>query len=369
MLSLPQIFIVSLLTIVTVIGIPGNSLIIAVYANKPRKTSAHIFILALGFTDLFVCTILPTLMYTVIHAFNGNRALCLFQHYSSAYGVHLSFILSGIIAIDRYLMVSQPSKRKITAGNAKLTVMLALIVSCIMTVPTVIITDIIDLKYYTFTFRSCNSDPRSAVEKAITMIKFVLMLSIVFTVGILYVKLYRIVKQSRVRVHDANGLQQVQQQVQQDDTTLNTLSVRIQQAPIPGAAAERGTDTDSDPTSTDDRPPGSSIGTTNRLATHQQQRSGLRNRTTLMLLVVTSVMFLSWIPPTVIGISSIIKWDGPQQSFLLMTNGERMTSIFFQMLFSVNHGANAIIYGAVNKHFRQDCYALLRKLSIQCNQT
>ena len=98
----------------------------------------------------------------------------------------------------------------------------------------------------------------------------------------------------------------------------------------------------------------------------QRQRIGAEGAfqiwTTLMFIIVTCGLFISWIPPAATGIKSILSWKNPQEKLMHMTEKEKWTNALFQMFFSINHTANAIVYWTVNKHFRQGTLNLLRKM-------
>lgn len=371
-----QAWIISILSIVLIIGVPGNSLIIAVYASKPRKSSAHIFILALAAVDLFVCLTFPSIIYDVMNYKDSNEVVCLMLHYTSAYGVHLAFILNGIIAVNRFLVVSRP-RQHLPLLNGKGSIILILIscvISLILTIPTFVNTGVLNIQIYTLNLHICNTEPSTFPQKIIVFLKYIFMIGVECLVGIAYFKLYRSIRYlGRVGVAPAEAPTTSTNRTNPGDnenTTRVTIAVTTSQngphdGRIPGS---------------DD----STIRSTQRVAiisgngivgespdarmdhSNQQQptikRNIVRNRTNLMLITVTSVMFMSWIPPAFIGISSIFWWDDPQQKLLHMGRQERQISVLFQMLFCINHGANVIVYVAINKHFRKDCTKVLHKL-------
>ena len=205
------------------------------------------------------------------------------------------------------------------------------------------------------------------------------MITVVYLVGIAYFKLYR-----SIRYLGRVGVAPAEAPTTSTNRTIlgvneNTNSTRVT---IAVTTSQNGPHDGQIPGSDD-----STIRSTQRVAiisgivgespdartdhSNQQQptikRNIVRNRTNLMLITVTSVMFMSWIPPAFIGVSSIFWWDDPQQKLLHMGHQERLTSILFQMLFCINHGANVIVYGAINKHFRKDCTKVLQKLARTLN--
>ena len=373
-----QAWIASLLGLVSFTGIPGNILIILVYLKKATKSSAHVLILALASTDLFVCLVLPLIIYDVFNAVDGSRAVCLLKHYTSGFGVHLSFVLSGVIAFDRFMAVSRPHNR-LNIRYAKVVVIGCLVVAGILTIPTFIITDMINVSIAPkVSFSVCNSEPTDKFQKVITLLKYIFMLCICLFVGVLYLQLYRIIRsRAKVRAAQSNGIRSQGKSsngmdIYQDNTTSGTAVYAI----------PRQTDNENISNAND------SLQQQQQQQQHKQQQEQqhqqeeqqkqqqlqqqqqkrvtsddkLRNRTTFMLIIVTSIMFISWIPPAVIGIGSTFWWDNPQEKLLQMTEKEKWTNVLFQMFFSINHAANAVVYGAVNKHFRHDSFNVLREM-------
>ncbi|XP_072030703.1 uncharacterized protein [Amphiura filiformis] len=250
------------------------------------------------------------------------------------------------------MAVSRPHQRLLNVVNAKIVVFLSLFVSVLLTVPQFVIVDMLKVQLPDYSFNICNPEPTGLLQKIISVLKYLLMLCICFTVFILYYKLYRIIRNRR-RIGAGIGAQHenpnIVRAVDTDDTTAATMVNSISKSPN-----ELGHNVDEINPVQD----GSS----------REQRgytdNNLRNRTTRMLIVVTSVMFISWIPPAVLGIASTFQWESPQQRMFYISEREKWTTVLFQMFFSINHAANAIVYCAINKHFRQDMWSVLRKLAI-----
>ena len=358
-----QTLIVSLLGFVFFTGVPGNILIILVYSRKRSKSSVHVLILALAATDLLVCLVLPLIVYDVL-ALNRSRPICLLKHYTSAFGVHLSFALSGVISLDRFMAISRPHQR-LKVSHAKIIVIICFIVAGITTVPTFITADIMNvLVTPSFSFSVCNVEPTGTFEKVIVLLTYFFTISICIIVGGLYFKLYRIIR-NRAKIRTQSNIVRIQIQERSGNRNRadqNNATANITIQTISGSSKTLQSDhghalssTSNEGASSSQQPP-----------QIQRQRIGAEGafqaRTNLMLIIVTCVLFISWIPPAVIGIKSILWWKNPQEKLLHMTEKEKWTNVLFQMFFSINHTANAIVYWTVNKHFRQDTLNLLRKI-------
>lgn len=95
--------------IVTLVGIPGNLLIIAVYWNKNILGSAQVFIQALALCDLYSCLILPLEQYYWWFELDfHNDLLCKIFFTWEGIGWYISACVTTAIAWDRYLAVCKP---------------------------------------------------------------------------------------------------------------------------------------------------------------------------------------------------------------------------------------------------------------------
>ena len=84
------------------------------------------------------------------------------------------------------------------------------------------------------------------------------------------------------------------------------------------------------------------------------------NKTTNMLILVTVILFITYIPTAVIYLNRIWIFDSPLESILKMKN--QSVQNFFNLLFLVNHCVNPFVYGIMNSRFRQDAVKLFKKL-------
>ncbi|KAJ8040169.1 Type-1B angiotensin II receptor [Holothuria leucospilota] len=116
-------------SIVTLTGIPGNLLIIAVYWNKNALGSAQVFIITLALCDLCSCLIIPLEIHYWLNELNyTNTLLCKLFFTWEVTGWFFSACLTATIAWDRYLAVFQPVKGRLTHSKAvKACVMCALV--------------------------------------------------------------------------------------------------------------------------------------------------------------------------------------------------------------------------------------------------
>ncbi|XP_030855804.1 muscarinic acetylcholine receptor M1-like [Strongylocentrotus purpuratus] len=116
--------------LIMTVGIPGNILIVLVYARKRPKSSTDVYILALGVADLYVCLLMPLKIYSSYNQENYTNAdLCKLTHYCSLIGTFLSMFLTICITVDRYFAVCRPLKRFVTPSRARITVVVCLLLA------------------------------------------------------------------------------------------------------------------------------------------------------------------------------------------------------------------------------------------------
>ncbi|KAJ8020686.1 Octopamine receptor [Holothuria leucospilota] len=106
-------------SIVSLAGIPGNLLVLAVYCNKTILGSAQVFIIALALCDLYSCLIIPLEIHYWLYEFNyTNSLLCKLFFTWKQTGWDLSVCFTTAIAWDRYLAVSKPINGRWTKKKA-----------------------------------------------------------------------------------------------------------------------------------------------------------------------------------------------------------------------------------------------------------
>ncbi len=134
-------FVVAVLwaTLIMLTGIPGNTLILYVYARKRSRTSAHVFILALATCDLFACLILPLNMYNWTHEFTFvNEKLCKATLSTSFLRCYIGLFLTGALSVDRYCVVCNPRKR-FSINQARTVVAVCAFFAAVISLPSIAI--------------------------------------------------------------------------------------------------------------------------------------------------------------------------------------------------------------------------------------
>ncbi|XP_041472644.1 gastrin/cholecystokinin type B receptor-like [Lytechinus variegatus] len=99
---------VSLFTIIFVIGVPGNSLVVWVFAKKSRKTTTSLLILSLSIIDLCACLIAPVHLVRSLGGGVINAFVCKSSIYGSRAFSFSALYLTTCIALDRYMAICRP---------------------------------------------------------------------------------------------------------------------------------------------------------------------------------------------------------------------------------------------------------------------
>ena len=377
---------------VLLIGIPGNLIIIKVYHSKSPRCSAHIFIIGLALADLFVSLLRPLSIVMNLPAYahlqHSSQAFCIAPRFINLVSMYSSVFLTSAVAFDRYFCVCRPHERKMTPFRAKIIVLMALILSLFVSLPNVFAFGLVTLPYGPGTVcKRISSAWLTTLQQGLLLISFV---SASVIVVVLYRKVFQAIKKQRLRlrsfVQPTQSVLPTEIVAEMQDTTVVTVSSRSQVQPISNSPQRRPREAFVDP-----RPPvpsanaGATVTLTNqatvtsnnRVTFHvdnneetgnnhlEQQRQAKREkaaaaysvqgRTSKMLLLTTAVFIITWIPPLLFGL--IPRDNNNQQNPALTYTIQGLFSIVL-----INHAINPLIYGFVNKRFRNDCIKVLKNI-------
>ena len=131
--------------LVFVLGVPGNALIIRVFAKKRRKTSTHVFILGLAIADLYVCiTTAAMIAYWFLEYDIDSPWVCQCGYYSIVLGVYYSLFVTTVIAVERYYAVCKPHDKIVTPFRARAAMVLSVVAAAVVSAPSILFSDVIE---------------------------------------------------------------------------------------------------------------------------------------------------------------------------------------------------------------------------------
>lgn len=129
------------LIIIICIGMIGNSVVIYIYKNKFKRSSARVYIISLAIADLSVCLVgLPyhvlDLTFTVNYT---NRAACRALSFLIGSCTLSSIFILLVVGLDRYLKVCHPLRKQIIDFGDRKACMIAAGIACVLNIPNGII--------------------------------------------------------------------------------------------------------------------------------------------------------------------------------------------------------------------------------------
>ncbi|KAK0045149.1 neurotensin receptor type 1 [Biomphalaria pfeifferi] len=119
------------LGLLAVVGIPGNSLVLIVYLTKMTIKPLSIFIISMAVIDLIICE-----FYHLFHVWDfPEKLVCQFYLSVSALLVISSGLMLVAIAIIRYMMMCHPFKKQVTLTHAKCICSLNIFMATVASIP------------------------------------------------------------------------------------------------------------------------------------------------------------------------------------------------------------------------------------------
>ena len=365
------------------VGIPGNLIIMKVYSVKSPRCSAHIFIMGLAIADLFCSLLRPLSMVLNTprygHLPHSSEYLCRLPRLITIISMYSSVFLTTAVAFDRYYCVCRPHERKMTPFRAKVLVTLSIVLSILVSLPNLFAFGLVELPYGLGTICSRVGESWLVIfQKSLMYISFIISSLLVV---ILYRKVFQAIKIQRLRLRTFDHSIQTALPTEvvaemKEGTTVTSLS-QVQPIsdapPRPPREAFVHSNTEGDPLPS--RPIGSSIGEhlqvpnglNNQTVDEQIQRArkekaaaaySIQRRTTKMLLLTTAVFLITWIPALLLNLIP--------PSRLAQTNRQNPAVVYAMRSLTnivlINHAINPVIYGFVNKRFRNDCVKVLRNI-------
>ncbi|XP_071111615.1 orexin receptor type 2-like [Haliotis cracherodii] len=406
------------LSILMLLGIFGNILVLIVYLKKFKPSPTRVFVVCLAVFDLMTCIIsLPgeILDMRFTHTFDYPN-LCRILRFNNTFSVVSSGFTLIAVAIDRYRKICRPLNKQITIRVARIMVGIAVSVSLVLTIPTVIvngkITVITDREG--ITGFDCSFDDRwrdTLFPLVYTGVLFLTFFGSLCVLVIMYILIGRTVfihRKFKFRPATDNKNQSPQNSTSETElssgdgkerngkryllgngkssdqgkgTRIAWISPRKTTPPTVNVKVKVGVDGSSETshTNVNDTPgkpktviftrraeqPSNGVKLTNFVkfdgkrknsAAKPEVKSGPKaSKTTLMLFIITAVFIISFLPHLILMITRGFKSDFLES---LHGAGVMVYNVFLRSYF-MNSAANCIVYSFCNVKFRNECKKLL----------
>lgn len=336
-----------------VLGIPGNTLVIAVYGLMRKSSVYRTIILVLGVNDLLVCGItLPFELYTMNnHLSFREKWTCKVFRFLNYLFVHNSILVLLLMAIERYRRVCRPLKVQMSTKIGRIWILFIFLFCLVYTVPNIFIRGIHTVQIYAnLTGHECaTSDDfiNSNIPIIYTSISFFICLGSIAILIIVYFCIGKNIFEhfKFVKSLKTEGKSDHQATV---ECTANSKSISIS-----------------------DNCDLESVG---RISMHSRFSSSFKqrwpsmrysqrprkvpahhsNKSTKIALLITIIFVLSYIPHLVASTMSGIHGDSFISRYLPLSVFHLM-----QRTYAMNHVVNPFIYGFIDRRFRIECKTVI----------
>lgn len=380
-----------------VAGIPGNLCIIMVYRKRRTGGSTRMYLIAMAVVDLAICLLSPAMIY---HKLSQGRYTSIIFCKLFVFGYislwTLSLLIMVVIGIDRYIKVCHSTRPKTNRRRAKVNIAFCIVVSFASNMSFLFF---LSLKQLDTDEVICSQNSDGQFQGIITGVMYLVSFVTAFAT---YGMIYRSMKiHTRVRANlfasrrlapgcpmvlahashvapSANGMTE-------DDTNPRTsrygsstvvpsVSGHIHsanrrhalgQTPIgPAVAVHRLAWLDN---TTNNVPNNSALLPTSHWSNDgmvgEPVASGILSykktpldKTTKMMLALTVIYFLTWLPE---ALASMFLREVIASAMDKHIVADILVS-FLRDLLSINHVINPVVYGLLNKRFRQDLFKLFK---------
>ncbi|KAJ8033480.1 Alpha-1A adrenergic receptor [Holothuria leucospilota] len=185
------------LVIISVIGVPGNVLVLKVYCRRARKLSTYVFISFMAVSDLFLCVLSPLHTAFILVTDPGKKqVLCNAGIFISAVCRILSFLTSAVVAFDRYVAVSWLNTKRLSVPTSLILSMTCAVCSVILSIPAFFVVSV-SLEEYDFISCKRRSDFHPFVQIGVIIAYSTIFTSAVVTITC-YALAWRSIRNQRI---------------------------------------------------------------------------------------------------------------------------------------------------------------------------
>ncbi|XP_046375952.2 cholecystokinin receptor-like [Haliotis rufescens] len=369
------------LAILMVLGFFGNILVLIVYLKKFKPSPTRVFVVCLAVFDLMTCVIsIPgeILGMRYSHTFD-YPVVCKMIRFNNTFSVVSSGFTLIAVAIDRYRKICRPLNKQITIRVARIMVGIAVSVSLVLTIPTVIVygRKTVKTDKEEITGFECSFDDgwRDTLFPVVYIgVLFLIFFGSLSVLVVMYILIGRTVfnhrrfkfRPAKDKKHHSSNYKT---ETSVKDGTENGIAFRNISSPTATcnvSNSNNGTlgctclnDTSAQPKTRKEDKSSNSVRSIRNNAAKPKEKSRPRAlKTTLMLFIITAVFIISFLPHLILMITRFIKSD-----FLdsLQGAGFMLDNVFVRSYF-IQSAVNCIVYSFCNERFRNEW----RKLLVSC---
>lgn len=126
--------------ILCILGIPGNTIILLVYAKKKKRISTDILIIVQAIIDFVASVFAPLVLLKTAYSNLVTDGICVVTELTENGSAFSSLFLMMVISVDRYLLVCRPLRRRVTTRTAVVVSVCCVLVAMVMMLPRTIYT-------------------------------------------------------------------------------------------------------------------------------------------------------------------------------------------------------------------------------------
>lgn len=324
----------------TMIGIPGNILVLVVYRMKRKPSAQRTIILTMAVYDLFVCTItLPFEFYDLfIHLNFPELWICkIFRTFNYFFVFNSSSIIQ-VMTIERFRRVCRPLQIQMSARIALMCIITICLASAVVTIPNLFIRGIHTVRFGdNHTGHDCSIADKFIGSKLVIYYNAaLLMISIgnIASVVIQYIfigrqiyKHFQFLKRFRSHIQLKNQTSVISFISIEDNTTCDR--------PITEYNQKRCKTVNN-----------------NKAVVNAGDRSSYKS--TLIAVIVSVFFIISYVPTLTENVLEAIYGEEYIGMFISLP-----VRNIIEKTFAINHVVNPFIYGFLDTKFRTDCREIL----------
>lgn len=237
-----QTWMIGILSLVIVIGIPGNLLVFSVYFSKSKKSSTNMLILSMAVLDCCIALFsIARMLHWIYESSYETAYKCQVYRVLGSWSEFFSAFMTTTIAVDRYFQICRPHF-PMTAMKAVLCSLMGLGISNLFSVPVAFLYGVKDNK--------CQIIKNGLALYIPLTLAFAVFILLMVTALVLYVLVYLEVRQRfRNRVGSSIFIRPNESAFVESDRVQTTSVTRVAPAmddPCKGNSWTRGTATNAD---------------------------------------------------------------------------------------------------------------------------